>query len=106
MDGVHISTSANCRHYADAPQEGPSAVSALMNRFWLPRFLGYGWRVRAVGWSDVHDRESLVAGTVDISPLALAGIRRACGLEERSALVRLGPPRPLIQEKHDVPATA
>jgi acyl-homoserine lactone synthase len=88
------------------PRERPLAVSALMNTFRLPRFLGYGWRVRAVGWPDLHDRESLVAGTIDISPLALAGIRRACGLEERSALVRLGPHRPLILEKHDVAAIA
>jgi acyl-homoserine lactone synthase len=89
-----------------ALQEGLSAVSALMNTFWLPRFLGYGWRVRPLGLPDVHDGEWLVAGTIDISPPALAGIRRACGLEERSALVRLGPHRPLIREKSDAPAVA
>jgi len=57
----------------------------------LPRFLGYGWRVRPLGLPDVHDGEWLVAGTIDISAEALAGIRRFHGLEERSALVRLGP---------------
>jgi acyl-homoserine lactone synthase len=89
-----------------ALHEGLSAVSALMNTFWLPRFLGYGWRVRPLGLPDVHDGEWLVAGTIDISAEALAGIRRAHGLEERSALVRLGAPRPFIREKRDVPAVA
>jgi acyl-homoserine lactone synthase len=89
-----------------ALQEGLSAVSALMNTFWLPRFLGYGWRVRPLGLPDVHDGEWLVAGTIDINPQALAGIRRASGLEERSALVRLGPHQPLIRRKRDVPAVA
>ena len=32
-----------------------------MNTFWLPRFLGYGWRVRPLGLPDVHDGEWLVA---------------------------------------------
>jgi hypothetical protein len=54
----------------------------------------------------VHDGEWLVAGTIDISPPALAGIRHTSGLDERSALVRLGPHRPLIREKSDVPAVA
>jgi acyl-homoserine lactone synthase len=89
-----------------ALQEGLSAVSALMNTFWLPRFLGYGWRVRPLGLPDVHDGEWLVAGTIDINPQALAGIRRASGLEERSALVRLGPHQPLVRQKRDVPAVA
>jgi acyl-homoserine lactone synthase len=89
-----------------ALHEGLSAVSALMNTFWLPRFLGYGWRVRPLGLPDVHDGEWLVAGTIDISAEALAGIRRAHGLEERSALVRLGAHRPFIREKRDVPAVA
>jgi acyl-homoserine lactone synthase len=89
-----------------ALQEGMSAVSALMNTFWLPRFLGYGWRVRPLGLPDVHDGEWLVAGTIDINAQALAGIRRASGLEERSALVRLGPHQPLIRHMRDVPAVA
>lgn len=89
-----------------ALHEGLSAVSALMNTYWLPRFLGYGWRVRPLGLPDVHDGEWLVAGTIDISAEALAGIRRAHGLAERSALVRLGVPRPFIREKRDVPAVA
>jgi acyl-homoserine lactone synthase len=89
-----------------AMHEGLSAVSALMNTFWLPRFLGYGWRVRPLGLPDVHDGEWLVAGTIDINAEALAGIRRAHGLEERSALVRRGTQRPFIRERRDVPAVA
>jgi acyl-homoserine lactone synthase len=89
-----------------ALQEGISAVSALMNTFWLPRFLGYGWRVRPLGLPDVHDGEWLVAGTIEISPDALAGIRRACALDDRSVLVRRGPQRSLIPERRDVPAVA
>lgn len=86
--------------------EGVSTVSALMNTFWLPRFLGYGWRVQPLGLPEVHEGEWLMAGAIDITPEALAGIRRACGLEARSALVRVGPQRPLIHEKRDVPAVA
>lgn len=89
-----------------ALEEGLSAVSALMNTFWLPRFLGYGWRVRPLGLPDVHDGEWLVAGTIEISPQALAGVRLACDVPQRTALVRLGPQRPLIREKRDVPAVA
>jgi acyl-homoserine lactone synthase len=89
-----------------ALHEGLTAVSALMNTFWLPRFLGYGWRVRPLGLPDVHDGEWLVAGTIDISHEALAGIRRAHGLEDRSALVRVGKYRPFIRERSDVPAVA
>lgn len=89
-----------------ALDEGLSAVSALMNTFWLPRFLGYGWRVRPLGLPDMHDGEWLVAGTIDISAEALAGIRRAHGLEARSALIRLGAHRPFIRERPDVPAAA
>jgi acyl-homoserine lactone synthase len=89
-----------------ALREGLSAVSALMNTLWLPRFLGYGWRVRPLGLPDVHDGEWLVAGTIDISAEALAGIRRAHAVEERSALVRLGAHRPFIREKRDVKAVA
>ncbi len=89
-----------------ALHEGLSQVSALMNTFWLPRFLGYGWRVRPLGLPDVHDGEWLLAGTIDISAEALAGIRRFHHLEERSALVRLGAERPFIRERRDVPAVA
>jgi acyl-homoserine lactone synthase len=89
-----------------ALQEGLSAVSVLMNTFWLPRFLGYGWRVQPLGLPDVHDGEWLVAATIDIDSQALAGIRRACGVEERSVLVRVGQQRPIIREKRDVPAVA
>ena len=89
-----------------ALHEGLSQVSALMNTFWLPRFLGYGWRVRPLGLPDVHDGEWLVAGTIDISAEALAGIRRFHHLEDRSALVRLGAERPFIRERRDVPAVA
>ena len=89
-----------------ALQEGLIAVSALMNTFWLPRFLGYGWRVRPLGLPDVHDGEWLVAGTIEITPDALAGIRRACGLQDRSVLVRRGPQRSLMPERRDVPAVA
>lgn len=86
--------------------EGLSAVSALMNTFWLPRFLGYRWRVRPIGLPTVHDDEWLVAGTIDITPEALSGIRRKCGLDDRSVLVRQGPYRPLIREERNVPAVA
>ena len=89
-----------------ALQEGLSAVSVLMNTFWLPRFLGYGWRVRPLGLPDVHDGEWLVAVTIDIDAQALAGIRRKSGVDDRSALVRIGVQRPFIREERDVPAVA
>lgn len=88
-----------------ALEEGLTAVSALMNTVWLPRFLGYGWRVRPLGLPDLHDGEWLVAATIEISPQALAGVRLACGVPG-SALIRRGPRRPLIRERHDVPAVA
>jgi acyl-homoserine lactone synthase len=89
-----------------ALEEGLFAVSALMNTFWLPRFLGYGWRVHPIGLPTVHDDEWLIPGTIDITHEALAGIRRKCGLEERSVLVQQGPYLPLIREKRDVSIVA
>jgi acyl-homoserine lactone synthase len=71
-------------------QEGLSGISVCMNTFWLPKFLKYGWRVRPLGLPDVHDGEWLIAVLIDVTPQALAGIRAACGLENRSALVWQG----------------
>jgi acyl-homoserine lactone synthase len=77
-----------------------------MNTFWLPRFQRYGWRVRPLGLPDVHDEEWLIAVLIDVTPAALAGIRRACELTERSALVRQGPQRSFVRELPHVPAVA
>jgi acyl-homoserine lactone synthase len=87
-------------------EEGLCGISVAMNTFWLPKFLKYGWRVRPLGLPAVHDDEWLIAVLIDVTPDALAGIRHACGLEERSALVRCGPQRRFIREKADVPAVA
>ena len=87
-------------------EEGLSAISAVMNTFWLPKFLKYKWRVRPLGLPDVHDDEWLIAVLIDVTPEALAGIRSACGLEHRSALVRRGPVRPFVPGRHHVPDVA
>ena len=91
-------------------QEGLSGISVVMNTFWLPKFLKYGWRVRPLGLPDVHDDEWLIAVLIDVSAEALVGIRSACGLEHRSAIVRRGPIRPFITgrivEKPDAAAVA
>jgi acyl-homoserine lactone synthase len=86
--------------------EGLSGISVVMNTFWLPKFLKYGWRVRPLGLPDVHDDEWLIAVLIDVTPEALAGIRNACGLEHRSALVRRGSIRHFIPGRQDVPAVA
>lgn len=86
--------------------EGLSGISVVMNTFWLPKFLKYGWRVRPLGLPDVHDDEWLIAVLIDVTPEALAGIRAACGLEHRSALIRRGPLRSFIPGKQDVAAVA
>jgi acyl-homoserine lactone synthase len=86
--------------------EGLSGISVVMNTFWLPRFQRYGWRVRPLGLPDVHDDEWLIAVLIDVTPAALAGIRRVCGLADRSALVRKGPQRSFIRELPHVPAVA
>jgi acyl-homoserine lactone synthase len=87
-------------------EEGLSGISVVMNTFWLPKFLKYGWRVRPLGMPDVHDDEWLIAVLIDVTPEALSGIRSACGLEHRSALVRRGSVRPFVPGKQDVPAVA
>lgn len=88
-----------------ALEEGLSAISVVMNTFWLPRFLGYGWKVTPLGLPEVHDGEWLVAATIDITPSALAGIRRALSLGHASALIRRGPQRRFIEEAgHDAVA--
>jgi acyl-homoserine lactone synthase len=87
-------------------QEGLSGISVVMNTFWLPRFQRYGWRVRPLGLPDVHDEEWLIAVLIDVTPAALAGIRRACELTEHSALVRQGPQRSFVRELPHVPAVA
>ncbi|MCK9917362.1 GNAT family N-acetyltransferase [Microbacteriaceae bacterium K1510] len=87
-------------------REGLSGISVLMNTFWLPKFLKYGWRVRALGLPDVHEGEWLVAVLIDVTPEALAGIRHDRGLEHRSALVQRGPVRPFIPGASHVPAVA
>jgi acyl-homoserine lactone synthase len=87
-------------------EEGLSGISVVMNTFWLPKFLKYGWRVRPLGLPDVHDDEWLIAVLIDVTPEALAGIRSACGLEHRSALVQRGPVRPFIPGERHVPAVA
>jgi hypothetical protein len=86
--------------------QGLSGISVCMNTFWLLKFHKYGWRVRPLGMPDVHDDEWLIAVLIDVTPAALAGIRTACGLEHRSALVRRGPQRAFIPSRHDVAAVA
>lgn len=87
-------------------QEGLSGISVLMNTFWLPKFLKYGWRVRPLGLPDVHDGEWLVAVLIDVTPDALSGIRSVCGLDQHSLLVRRGPEHMFVKGKRYVPAVA
>ena len=89
-----------------ALDEGLSGLTALMNTIWLTRFHRYGWRVRPLGLPDLHDDEWLIAVNIDVTPAALAGVRRTCELGERSALVRKGPQRPFVQERRHVTAVA
>jgi acyl-homoserine lactone synthase len=79
-----------------ALDEGMSALSVVLNTFWLPRFLGYRWQVQPLGLPQVHDGEWLVAALISIGPDALANIRAVNSLDNRSALVRRGPQRPLV----------
>ena len=88
-------------------QEGLTGISVVMNTFWLPKFLKYGWRVRPLGLPDVHDDEWLIAVQIDVTPMALAGIRNACGLPNVSALTWRGEITPFIPgRQHNVPAVA
>jgi acyl-homoserine lactone synthase len=80
-----------------ALDEGISGLSVVLNTFWLPRFLGYGWQVQPLGLPHVHDDEWLIAALISITPEALANIRAIGGLSDRSALVRRGPQRSLIR---------
>lgn len=76
--------------------EGLSSISVVLNTFWLPRFLGYRWKVEPLGLPVVHDDEWLIAVLISITPAALTNIRETCGLSSRTALVRRGPQRPLL----------
>jgi acyl-homoserine lactone synthase len=80
-----------------ALDEDLSAISVVLNTFWLPRFLSYGWQVTPLGLPDIHDDEWLVAVTIAVTPDALASIREKCGLDPVSALVRRGPQRAFIR---------
>jgi acyl-homoserine lactone synthase len=88
-------------------QEGLTGISVVMNTFWLPKFLKYGWRVRPLGLPDVHEDEWLIAVQIDVTPMALAGIRNACGLSHASALTWRGEVASFIPgRQRDVPAVA
>jgi len=89
-----------------ALREGVSAISVLMNAFWLPKFQKCGWRARPLGLPDMHDGEWLIAVLVDVTPEALAGQRAARGLSPQSVLVHRDPYRPFIPGRRDVPAVA
>jgi acyl-homoserine lactone synthase len=82
-----------------AQDEGMSAISVVLNTFWLPRFLGYRWKVQPLGLPQVHDDEWLIAALISIDAACLANIRKACGLEGPSALVRRGPQCPLVADR-------
>jgi acyl-homoserine lactone synthase len=82
-----------------AMDEGMSGVSVVLNTFWLPRFLGYGWKVQPLGLPQVHDDEWLIAALISIGPDTLANIRVLNGLSDRSALVRRGPQRRLVRRR-------
>ena len=94
--GCKVGSTLNASVMDYALQEGLSGLSVVMNTFWLPKFLKYGWRVRPLGLPDVHDGEWLVAVLIDVTAEALAAIRTACGLEHRSAIVRRGAIHPFI----------
>jgi acyl-homoserine lactone synthase len=79
-----------------ALDEGITSISVVLNTFWLPRFLGYSWKVQPLGLPAVHDDEWLIAAVISVTPAALVNIRSNCGLSERSMLVRRGPQRPFI----------
>ncbi len=87
-------------------QEKLFGISVLMNTFWLPKMLQYGWRAQPLGLPDVFDDEWLIAVLIEVTPEALAGIRSVRGLGHRSVLVRRGPHRLFIPGKQDVPAVA
>jgi len=89
-----------------ALQERVSGISVLMNTFWLPKMLQYGWHVHPLGLPDVYDEEWLIAVLIDVTPEALAGIRTMRGLGHRSFLVRRGPYCPFVPGRQDVPAVA
>jgi acyl-homoserine lactone synthase len=88
-------------------QERISAISLVVNTFWLPKFLRYGWVVQPLGLPDVHDGEWIIAVQIDVTPMALAGIRNACGLPYKSALTWRGEITPFIPgRQRDVPSVA
>jgi acyl-homoserine lactone synthase len=76
--------------------EGVSSFSVVLNTFWLPRFLGYRWKVEPLGLPIVHDDEWLIAVLISATPAALSNIRETCGLSCKTALVRRGPQRSLV----------
>jgi hypothetical protein len=60
-----------------------------------------------LGLPDVHDDEWLIAVLIDVTPMALAGIRTACGLPHTSALTWRGQIKPFTPDRpHHVPAVA
>jgi acyl-homoserine lactone synthase len=82
-----------------ALDEGITAISVVLNTFWLPRFLGYRWKVDPLGLPTIHDGEWLIAVLIHVTPDALQNIREKSGLSDESALVHLNPQRRLIQRR-------
>jgi acyl-homoserine lactone synthase len=77
-------------------RERLSAISLVVNTDWLSKFRGYGWEVQELGPQDVHDGERIVAAKIAVTPMALAGVRKAYGLSDISILTWRGKIAPFV----------
>jgi acyl-homoserine lactone synthase len=73
--------------------DGYRAITVVMEAWWLPRLLELGWNVKPLGLPQLIDGMQVMAACIDVSPLALAGVRQARNIS-RSVLVHAGVERP------------
>jgi acyl-homoserine lactone synthase len=78
-----------------AYQEGLSELGGVQEIYHLGRWEEYGWRVRPLGLPEVIDGSWSIAAYFAVDEEAVAGARRASGVDG-SLLVRRGSPSPFV----------
>ncbi|NJO53647.1 MAG: autoinducer synthase [Bacteroidales bacterium] len=85
-----------CGMFEFALEEGISAITAVGEMWWTPRFLEMGWKVEPLGLPTRIEGEWCNAFQFAVDDEVLANTRKCFGIEG-SVLVRRGPQQPAVQ---------
>jgi acyl-homoserine lactone synthase len=85
-----------CGIFEFALEEGISAISAVGEMWWTPRFLEMGWKVQPLGLPTRIEGEWCNAFLFTVDDEVLANTRQCFGIEG-SVLTRRGPQPPAVQ---------